>query len=563
MIRINNIKIKNGTDTKSFENGVQNPEVLKKAMFVHAAKALKISETAIEDIKIMRHSIDARKKPDIFDIYMIDVFIKAPNEKLKSTEEKILKKARNKNAQIEIEKKYIFPVSNENNMYNRPVVVGAGPCGLFAALMLSKNGYKPILIERGKSVDKRREDVENFWKTGKLDISSNVQFGEGGAGAFSDGKLNTMVKDKDGRGRFTLELFVEAGAPKEILYEAKPHIGTDKLIGVVENIRNQIISNGGEVLFEHKLTKLFLAEKDGTKCVSGIEIESSKGKRRIDTNHVILAIGHSARDTFEMLVSEKVYMEPKPFAIGLRVEHPQKMINKSQYGVESCETLPPSPYKVVHNTKKQRGVYSFCMCPGGYVVNASSEEKRLCVNGMSYYARDSRNANSAIIVTVDPSDFGGNGPLSGVEFQRRLEEKAYELGNGKIPVEYYKDFKANYFDDSEDRSTWNKPCTRGEYVFAPVHKLLPLDIKEAIDEGMEHFGKMIKGFDSDEALMEGIEARTSSPVRITRDENLEAIEIKGLYPSGEGAGYAGGIMSAAMDGIKSASAITSVFGRIK
>jgi uncharacterized FAD-dependent dehydrogenase len=465
--------------------------------------------------------------------------------------------------------------------------VGAGPCGLFAAYELALHGYRPVLIERGRDVESRQQDVEEFWKSGRLNTASNVQFGEGGAGAFSDGKLNTMVKDRDGRGREALNIFVGAGAPEEILYEAKPHIGTDRLMEVVANIRRQIIEHGGEVLFNTKLTQIITSDSDASKdntgntekiqlrangtldqagsgqvpCrhVTGVRITDESGDRILETGHVILAIGHSARDTFEELHKENIHMEPKAFAVGLRVEHPQKKINISQYGTDAGLTLPPAPYKVVYNTKAGRGVYSFCMCPGGYVVNASSEEGRLCINGMSYYARDSRNANSAIIVTVKPEDFGGEGPLAGVAFQRRLEEKAYALGGGRIPAEYFCDYKAGVHasgpEDNHERAGWNRPCCRGEYVFADVHTLLPDEIRESIIEGMEHFGHMIKGFDSDDVLMEGVEARTSSPVRITRDESLQSVSLKGLYPCGEGAGYAGGIMSAAMDGIRTAAAL--------
>lgn len=549
MIRISNIKVKNGGAVEDFKNGVMDPEALKKSLFLVCAKALKISIGDIAELWVYRHSIDARKKPDIFDIYTIDI-------SLNINEKKALQKARNKNAQIFEPVEYKMPEYGPNKMELSPVVVGAGPCGLFAAYELAVSGFKPILIERGRAVEKRQEDVEKFWKTGVLDTVSNVQFGEGGAGAFSDGKLNTMVRDKDGIGRAALKIFIDHGAPEEIYYEAKPHIGTDKLIDVVRNIRNDIIKLGGTVLFETQMTGLVLDDKK----IAAVKIKDKNGlESEIKTDTVVMAIGHSARDTFEMLVEQGVYMEPKAFAVGLRVEHPQKKINKSQYGVEECPTLPASPYKVVHNTSMGRGVYSFCMCPGGYVVNASSEEGHLCVNGMSYYARDSKNANSAIIVTVKPEDFKGEGPLCGVEFQRSLEKKAYELGKGKVPVEYLADFrKCDKAKGSEDdRKDWNTPCIKGDYVFAGVHELLPPDLKEAIDEGMTAFGRMIEGFDADDTLMEGIESRTSSPVRITRDDSLQAVSTKGLYPCGEGAGYAGGIMSAAMDGMKVAARICS------
>ena len=552
MIRISNIKVRNEGDPSSYESGVMRPLALRKSLMPICAKALKIKEKDIARLEVFRHSVDARKKPDIFDVYTIDVTLNVD-------EKKAIQKSRNKNAQIFEPVVYDFPTYGSKEMLQRPVVVGAGPCGLFAAYELSIHGFKPILIERGRAVEDRQKDVENFWKSGVLDTTSNVQFGEGGAGAFSDGKLNTMVRDKDGIGRAALRIFIQHGAPEEIYYEAKPHIGTDKLVDVVRNIREDIKRLGGTVLFETQMTGIvFENTDDNCKQITGIKVKDKSSKESvIETDTVIMAIGHSARDTFEMLFEQGVYMEAKAFAVGLRVEHSQKKINKAQYGVKESKTLPASAYKVVHNTSSGRGVYSFCMCPGGYVVNASSCEGQLCVNGMSYYARDSKNANSAIIVTVKPEDFEADGPLGGVEFQRELEKKAYELGQGRVPVEYLKDFKNNSCAKAniEDRAGWNIPCIKGDYTFANVHELLPGYIKEAIDEGMTAFGRMIEGFDDDDTLMEGIESRTSSPVRITRGENLQSVSVKGLYPCGEGAGYAGGIMSAAMDGMKIAAII--------
>lgn len=565
MIRVNSIKIKNGGDASAYTNGVQDPEDLCRSLQKPVAEALKISPQMIDTVTVMRHSIDARKKPDIYDIYMVDVTLKTDGKaKEKNLEEQVLRKSHNKNAAVVTPVIYTFPTSGTTEMKNRPVVIGAGPCGLFAAYELAMHGYCPVLIERGKPVLERQKDVETFWKTGKLLPNSNVQFGEGGAGAFSDGKLNTMVKDKDGRGRAALQIFVDAGAPKEILYEAKPHIGTDRLIEVVANMREAIRAHGGEVLFETQVIDFLMESEDSAderykNKITGVRILDAQGERTIETETVVMAIGHSARDTFETLLQRQVTMEPKAFAVGLRVEHRQKDISKAQYGVEDGGTLPPAPYNVVYTTDAGRGVYSFCMCPGGYVVNASSEEGQLCVNGMSYYARDSRNANSAIIVTVKPEDFGHEGPLGGIAFQRELEAKAYRLGNGKIPVEYYADFKNAQKAEGKDapgRADYNDPCCKGDYVFANVHTLLPENLKEAIDEGMEHFGRMIRGFNKEDTLMEGVEARTSSPVRITRDtEDLVSVSVKGLYPAGEGAGYAGGIMSAAIDGMKIAAKI--------
>ena len=619
MIRINQIKIRH-----DLEKEITNVELCD-VLIKHAAKILHVDKKQIKDIEIIRRSIDARKKPEIYDIYLIDVSVSGADEK------KLVNKCKNKDVVVKEKEDYDFDklvlgilnkssehdgiVPESENVsedrcssdirkasYNdRTVIIGAGPAGLFCGYMLALKGLKPLIIERGADVDKRTEAVEHFWKTGELDTSTNVQFGEGGAGTFSDGKLNTMVKDKDGRGRAALKIFVEHGAQEEIMYDAKPHIGTDVLRNVVRNIREDIIKLGGEVLFETIVSdistdengniKNIIIESDNAKVetvvsnIQGVknvwnenslrnqnitdkESNYRVGKFEIPCRRIVLAIGHSARDTFYMLKDRKVSMEKKPFAVGFRVEHPQELINKSQYGIENPKTLPPAPYKLTTTTDNGRGVYSFCMCPGGYVVNASSEEGRLAVNGMSYSKRDGKNANSAIIVTVDPKDFGGDDILSGVEFQRRLEEKAYEIGQGKIPVEYYGDFRdaitktdsiieASLKEDLSDGSWHIDPCMRGNYTFANVHEILPDELNNCFVQGMEKFGRIIKGYNSDNALVSGVESRTSSPVRITRDENCQSVNIKGLYPCGEGAGYAGGIMSAAMDGMKVAEHIAA------
>ena len=437
------------------------------------------------------------------------------------------------------------------------IIVGSGPAGLFCGYELALHGFKPLILERGMDVDRRTEAVSKFWETGELNPSTNVQFGEGGAGTFSDGKLNTLVKDKMQRGAEVLSVFAECGAPEKIKYEAKPHIGTDILREVIKNLRNKIIDLGGAVIFESPVTDVILSE-DG--AVTGVKTP----QRDYECDMLVLAIGHSARDTFYMLKDSGINMEPKPFAVGFRVEHPQEMINFSQYGMKSPKALPAAPYKLTTTTKEGRGVYSFCMCPGGYVVNASSEEGMLAVNGMSYSGRDGKNANSAIIITIDPSDFGGSDVLSGVEFQRRLEKKAFDIAGGKIPVEYYGDFKAA-LNDNTDKHYINlekiTPQTKGAYHFAPVHDILPDSLNNSFVEGMENFGKMIHGFNDDHALVLGVESRTSSPVRILRTDSGESVNIKGLYPCGEGAGYAGGIMSAAMDGIRTAELIAGkVYG---
>ena len=522
-----------------------------------ACKMLKIQESNIGSLSIVKHSLDARKKPELYHIYTIDLKVNG------KPEEKVVKACRDKNISVVSEKEYDFwshvgddESKGKDLSDKRIVIIGCGPAGLFCGYELAKQGFKPVIVERGADVDKRSEIVDKFWAGGELDVKTNVQFGEGGAGTFSDGKLNTMVKDKECRGAEALDIFVQHGAPERIKYEAKPHIGTDVLKSVVKSIREDIKSLGGVVCFETKVTEL-VADDSGV--LKKVKVTGPDGAERfIECDAAVLAIGHSARDTFYMLKDKRVDMQPKPFAVGFRVEHPQSLINMSQYGAEHVKGLGAAPYKLVTTTESGRGVYSFCMCPGGYVVNASSEKGRLAVNGMSYSGRDGRNANSAIIITVDPSDFGGEDILSGVEFQRGLEEKAYNLAEGRIPVEYYGDFKkacgsAEKGSDKDyiDAESFS-PQTKGKYEFAEVHKILPDELNKAFVEGMENFGRMIKGYNDNHALVLGVESRTSSPVRINRSDTGESVSISGLFPCGEGAGYAGGIMSAAMDGIRSA-----------
>ena len=486
--------------------------------------------------EIRKQSLDCRHKNDKIFVYTVDVKIK--------DEQKIVKKVNNNNITLIKEKVYQFPQPGETPLAHPPVIVGSGPAGLFCGWYLAKAGYYPIILERGEEADKRQKTVENFWKNGVLDPESNVQFGEGGAGTFSDGKLNTLVKDPYGRNHEVLKRFVAAGAPEEIVYQQKPHLGTDVLVGIVERMRHEIEDMGGKFCFRSKVTDLIFENNK----LKEVEINNSK---KIPAEVCVLALGHSARDTFEMLQNRGVYMEPKSFAVGLRIEHPQEMINMDLYGEPENELLGAASYKVTHKCENGRGVYSFCMCPGGYVVNASSEPGRLAVNGMSYQARDSRNANSAMIVTVTPEDFPGQGPLSGVAFQRDLEKKAWELGNGKIPVQLFGDFCQNQASEAFGEVT---PCMKGEYTLTNVRSILPKAVGDSIEEGVKSFGKRINGFDREDALLSGIESRTSSPVRIVRDQNLVA-NIEGIYPCGEGAGYAGGITSAAMDGIKVAETV--------
>ena len=537
MIRINQLKSSVDADTWQLQK--------------KAAGLLKVNIADIASFRIVKQSIDARKKPDIIISYVVELELKGIDS---IKEEKLVKKLKNPNVTLSTRRDYVFPDYGEKKLNTRPVIVGMGPAGLFCGYFLAKHGYAPLILERGKDVDARTADVERFWESGKLDVRSNVQFGEGGAGTFSDGKLNTLVKDVDGRSSQVMKTFVQHGAPEKILYDSKPHIGTDVLRNVVKSMRQEIIRMGGEVRFESKVEH-FCFEKDR---VSGLILENGE---KIDAQLIVLAIGHSARDTFEELYSMHVPMEAKSFAVGFRVEHPQEMINESQYGRKDAGGLGAAPYKVTARTSTGRGVYSFCMCPGGYVVNASSEEGRLCVNGMSYSGRDSYNANSAIIVAVTPEDFGSDHPLAGVEFQRRLEEKAFAAGGGKIPMQRYGAFKAAVMGEKAAETNIEAgfvPLTKGAYQSADLTGILPKECNQAFVEGMEHFGRIIKDFNRPDASMLGVESRTSSSVRIHRDETLQS-QVRGLYPCGEGAGYAGGITSAAMDGMRIAEEIAKEY----
>lgn len=554
MIHMSQLKVPARTICKKVPADVVRRGIIssqeKELVIEAAAKSLHIKKENITRLFIDKKSLDARKKDQINFVYRIYMVTDGINEK------KTLSRY-GKNDVKYIEGNNIDIIENNEILYETPkannekiIVVGMGPAGMFAALELAEAGMKPVVIERGSDVDTRQNKVESFWNGGKLDTECNVQFGEGGAGTFSDGKLNTMVKDKSGYNKKVLKTFVRYGAPEEILYLQKPHIGTDKLRDVVKAIRNRITELGGKVLFDTKLENVIYDENVLT------EIEITDG-RKIKCDKLILATGHSARDTFYMLNDRGVDMEAKPFAVGVRVEHPQEMIGMNQYG-ELYKSLPVADYKLTYTTKSGRGVYSFCMCPGGYVVNASSENGRLAVNGMSNYLRDSENANSAIVVTISPSDFGGDSPLSGIEFQRKWEEAAYNAAGGMIPVQLLSDFNEGKISTSFGDV---KPQTKGGYKFGNVRKSLPDFIGDAISEGMNAFDKRIKGFGRDDALILGIESRTSSPVKILRDESLQS-NIKGIYPCGEGAGYAGGITSAAMDGIRVAKEILSGIGTL-
>ena len=540
MIRINQMKLNIEHTSDDFERKI--------------LKTLCIKKEELQGFQIRKQSIDARKKPDLYYVYSVDVQVR--------DEAKVKKTVKNNQIQFQVKPdSYHFEVKGTKELAHRPVIIGTGPAGLFCGYMLAAHGYQPILLERGADVDQRTKDVEAFWKNGKLNLSSNVQFGEGGAGTFSDGKLNTLVKDKFGRNHEVLRIFAEHGAPESITYESKPHIGTDVLSAVVKEMRKYICAHGGEVRFHSQVTDIQTHSDNGQKILRKLKIYDSQKQETylLDTDLAVFAIGHSARDTFSMLYQHGLPMQPKAFAVGVRIEHPQEMINQDQYGKNYPSFLPAAPYKLTANLDNGRGVYTFCMCPGGYVVNASSEEHRLAVNGMSYSRRDSQNANTAVIVTVSPDDFGSDHPLAGVEFQRKLEEAAYLEGNGKVPVQLFGDFCENR--PSVQLGTVT-PHIKGMYQLANVRNIFPEFIAESLTEGIQIFDHKLPGYAQYDAVISGVESRTSSPVRLIRDQSLQS-EIRGIYPCGEGAGYAGGITSAAMDGIKAAEMIASVYHPFK
>lgn len=498
------------------------------------SKKLKINKSEIIDYEIIKKSIDARNKEDIYFVYELDVNLKNESN-IKLNNEILI----SKNREYHLEK------TGTIKLKERPIIVGAGPCGLFCAYILAEQGYNPIVIERGEKVENRTKTVLEFWNNSKLNPESNVAFGEGGAGTFSDGKLNTMIKDENNRFYKVFKTFVMCGANDDILIDNAPHIGTDILRNVVKNMREKIISMGGEFRYNTKLTDIIIKDNK----VTSITLNNNE---TIPCECLVLAIGHSARDTFKMLLDKNIIMNPKPFAVGIRVIHEQDMIDNNQYG-KFKEVLPHASYKLT-NQVNGRGVYSFCMCPGGYVVNASSEEGYLAINGMSNNDRGSGFANSAIIVSITPNDFGTN-PMDGINFQRDLEKKAYELGSGNIPIQLLKD----YFENKESTNFKSViPPIMGNYKFSNINKIFPDYINNALKESFLIFDKKIKGFANDDTVICGVETRTSSPIRIYRDENFVS-NICGIYPSGEGAGYAGGITSSSVDGIKTAEKICAKY----
>lgn len=497
-------------------------------------KKLHIKKDELIDYKIAKRSIDARDKSQIFYVYEVDVIIKNEKEFLTHNKDKFI------NISKSIE--YNQDLKPQNKEI-RPIIVGLGPAGLFAAYILVLNGIKPLIIERGESIDERIKSIEEFWQNNILKENSNVQFGEGGAGTFSDGKLNTLTKDKEGRSNFVLNTFVRFGANPDILISNTPHIGTDILRKVVKNMRLFLEENGAIIRFNTCLTNI----KHQDNSLTSIEVNNHE---IIDTNILVLAIGHSARDTFRMLHEKSINMESKPFAVGLRIEHPQELINKSQYGNKYKDKLGAANYKLTFTSTNNHGVYSFCMCPGGYVVNASSVSKHLAINGMSNYERNSKNANSALVVTVNEPVYGTK-LFSGLEFQEELEKKAYMLGKGLIPIQLLKDYYNNQKSTHLGSIT---PEMKGKYNFANLNELLPEELNIALKEGITNFAHKIENFNHPDALLSGIESRTSSPIKIPRND-IFLSNITGIYPCGEGAGYAGGIMTSAIDGIKVAEAI--------
>ncbi len=501
---------------------------------------LGIEAGQLKSIEIGRSSLDARKKHAIRRVYTLQIKIAGEKQVLESHE-------KNQKISLAPETKYNSPILIRKTKRHRPLVVGTGPAGLFAGLVLAEAGYAPLLIDRGKPVGERNQDTNKFWKNSILNGESNVQFGEGGAGTFSDGKLQTRVKDKFQRDKKVLQELVLAGAPGEILYKNKPHLGTAKLTQIVENIREKIIELGGEYQFQSRMDDLILEESQ----IRGVRLQ---GGKEIRSDHVILVIGHSARDTFEMLFRRGVQLEAKPFSVGFRIEHPQAIIDRSQYGQQAGHPLlGAADYQLAHHSSLGRTVYSFCMCPGGLVIGAASGPGTVVTNGMSQYARNEMNANSAIVAEVVPADFMDE-PLGGIEFQRQWEEKAFLQGgeNFNAPCQLVGDFLSGKR-SSELGSV--QPSYLPGIKMADLRESLPGFVVAAIQEALPEFEKRIRGFTQPDAVLTGVETRTSSPVRIVRGKDYQSVSVRGLYPAGEGSGYAGGILSSAMDGIKAAEAI--------
>ena len=562
MLRISQLKLRPEEGEKALEQAIR--------------KTLHLKKEEAFSFEVLRHSIDARKKPQLYAIWTVQVTPADPQ-----TERKILH-ARLKNVEafepvcyryaqsmecLENRSRGCLAKSGTGSSPDRPVIIGTGPAGLFCGLLLAREGRRPILIERGQRAYEREKTVRHFWADDVLHPDSNVQFGEGGAGTFSDGKLNTGVKDPEGRIRFILETFVHFGADPGILYEAKPHVGTDVLRHVVSAMTDEICQRGGEVHFE---TRMDFLSRDAQGiwsicCSPAGKLQEKESGSRYSTRHLVLAIGHSSRDTFRMLKDAGIVMHAKPFAVGVRIQHPQHMIDQALYGIHPGNRLLPSSYKLTHRLNGGRGVYSFCMCPGGYVVNASSEEGCLAINGMSYHNRASGVANSAIVVTISPEEiahFMGQQEheLIGMEFQRKLERDAFLLAGGAIPVERFSDFAQGTDVDAHTLPDY-EPAICGHFQMAGIRGIYPEPIARGIEEGILSWERQIEGFSGENALLCAAESRTSSPVRIERGPDFQAVRCPGLYPCGEGAGYAGGITSAAVDGLKVAEQILRAHGK--
>lgn len=513
-------------------------------------KKLKIADNQLIDFTVFKRGYDARKKNVITLIYTLDVETSVNDELLAAFE-------KDNNVKVSPDMTYNFVAQLPDNFTQRPVVIGMGPCGLFTGLILAQMGFKPIILERGQEVRQRTKDTFGFWRKKILNTESNVQFGEGGAGTFSDGKLYSQVKDPKHYSRKVLNEFVDAGAPSEILFVSKPHIGTFKLVTMVEKMRANIIALGGEIRFGERVDDIHMEGTSDGQKVTGLTLASGE---KIDTNFVALAIGHSARDTFKMIHDKDVFIKAKPFSVGFRIEHEQSVIDAARFGIHAGhEILGAADYKLVHHCKNGRSVYSFCMCPGGTVVAAASEEGHLVTNGMSQYSRHERNANSAIVVGIDPSDYplkdGKEDVLAGMEFQRKLEENAFRVGGGSYdaPIQLVGDFLAGRASGEHGDVI---PSYKPGVTYCDLSETLPDYAIEAIREAIPAFERKIKGFSMNDATLTAVETRTSSPIQITRDrESFESLNTKGLYPAGEGAGYAGGILSAGIDGIKVAEAM--------
>jgi uncharacterized FAD-dependent dehydrogenase len=509
------------------------------------ARKLKVPAKNISGFRVLRRAVDARKKPYLFFVYSVQFSL--------SLSQKELGKIRSRVSGLKevLPEEPVIEIRPLKKLKNRPVVVGSGPAGYFAALVLARRGYRPLVVERGDAIDERAVKVRNFWQTGDFDPESNVQFGEGGAGTFSDGKLTTRIQDR--RISLVLETFVRHGAPAQILFLSKPHVGTDLLKGVVKKIRGEIEALGGEIWFRSKMTGL----KNTTGRLEGLQIN---GRETLAAEAVILAVGHSARDVYQMLAKEGIALEPKAFALGVRIEHPQKLINIAQYGVEQHPILGAADYQLTYQDfLTGRGAYSFCMCPGGQVVAAASEHGGVVTNGMSEYQRNSGKANSALVVTVGIEDYSSNNPLAGIEFQRQWEHLAYQAGgnNYLAPAQTVPDF----LEHKVSAKFALEPSYQPGIVACDLHTLLPKEVGGVLERSLLAFESKIRGFSGQEATLTGVETRTSAPLRILRNDQGESVNFAGLFPTGEGAGYAGGIMSAAVDGIRAAERLMAKYAQ--